>query len=211
VQLCNSRCCPKRAAHKSFKLAAKGISAMKVVKFHLTEHLTRLTAKRHGSEMLKAEVTDEDPHVTIYWRGRVNLDRMFFFFAGNFPQTERGSFEALAFRADERIKTRKFSDCGALKYEIPADSCFVRLEHIDARRVAPSSDFTIWSRVDLEKVPSDVPAPDYIGVSALPRWLNTIAEPLASFVSQTHIAHIGHATAVDAVDSVARVLLRETS
>ena len=162
-----------------------------------TERGVRLTVHDRGSETLRAELS-EGHHagaVTVYWRGRVNLEHLFSFFDESCPPASAPSFGAVVFRPNDRVRVNGLTSLGELRRRMPMDACLVRLEHSSAdRETAKSPDFIVWSRVDLAAAEGES-GPDFIGISAAPSWLDSITEPLTKFVSATHTDHIRQGTA----------------
>ena len=175
----------------SLKVATTGINVMS---YSPNPCVRRLTLTDSGTERLKADFTEhEEPlAVTIYWRGRVDHDRMLHFMGHSSPHVATSAFRALVFCADRKLIVESFFSASSIRAAVPQDARFVRVEHVTQNPALQKfSDFMIWSRVDLDGTPPKEPAPDYIGISGQLSWIDYISGSLGIFLSETHVEHIG--------------------
>jgi hypothetical protein len=158
----------------------------------------RITIQDRGHETIAAQTDKGDRRdaITLYWRGRVDLEHIFGFFVKTCPQSRSPLFGALVFGPTDRLRVDSKTPWD-IKGRIPVGANFVRLEHADANPSDP--DFVVWSRIDLQKIPTDSPAPDRIAVWAGSPWLKEIVDPLAFFISTTHVNKIPQRIALDSV------------
>jgi hypothetical protein len=173
----------------------------------------RLLAVDGGLEALgaEAEQLSKPAWVTLSWRGRVDAEHLFGFFTDNYPRSPKDNpfptllFSVVIFGPDDSWRFEDKKGTSALKAKVPEGANFIRLEYTNIRGAgtnhakALAPDFIVWSRVDLMDVSPEVEEPDRIGVWATPVVLKSMSEPLAQFVSDTHIYGISRPAALDGV------------
>jgi hypothetical protein len=135
--------------------------------------------------------------LTVYWRGRTDTDGLESFFSTSFRDLGSGSVSALVFTEVDRFRLDRLANREELKKKLPDKTRFMRLEFLQRGEGddADEPTFIVWSRVGLNHIPNDRPAPDDIGVFLSASHMAVIKSELTEFVVKTHV----HAPKADAV------------
>jgi hypothetical protein len=140
---------------------------------------------------------------TMFWHGRTDFDRIEQFLTPYFLKGSAQAVNALIFTSRKRFQFDALRAPRSLRHLLPRDTRFLRVEclwRIPEGRFIPR--LIVWARLDLATVPSDVPAPDDIGVFLNPDQLSSIADPLIPFIQQTHLPQVPEGDVADCVQAL---------
>jgi len=166
----------------------------------------RLLAQEAGTEIADIRrKSAEAQWATLTWHGRVSSTFLCSFFSQAAPKTANAKFGALVFGPDKRLRY-DLPDFESLTKKIPQGAQFIRLEHTNLNTTSPTTDFVLWSRVDLsdDKIPRV--SVDRISVWSDFTWLGQIEDRLAKFLSKTHADQVPYYRAFEGINSLIQTL-----
>ena len=180
-----------------------------------TDRGTFISAETDRGGMISAHYGQDcssDRPFTIYWRGRIKFEQLEGFFKDTLPKNIT-TVNATVFGGNQRIRLDRLRNSDELKEKLPPEVRFVRLE-CEARSSDNKKDnleYIVWSRVDLEKIPPNEPAPDNIGVFLTPMHFREVRERLLQLFVSTSVYQTDYSDAGGALDLLAPLLLEPGS